>query len=311
MKDIGHLIDKIDAHHDAQPQDCDPLMNVKCRELARGYVEYWGHPADMWTEVVVEQQFKLPILDPATGEETGEYYQGYLDKVLTDGAGKRFIMDHKTSSEAVDNPVSGFWQRWGVTSQASLYLLASEQMEQPAEGLVVDAIKKPGIRPSKADNGLEGYSKRLRETIAANPEKTYARQTVVRDSESLLEALEDMAVVVADVAFKREAEDRRKFFPKNTSSCFAYNSACKFLGVCSKHTDIEDACWEVKAPPEDGIVSWSNSRLNTYLSCPRKFYYEYLFAGHGVTRQENNDNLTFGSLLHGYMDLIYEEALCR
>jgi len=302
---MDSLIERIDsfwADLDARTDGPDELMNVKCRELARGYVEYWGDPVEQFEVEEIEVGFKLPILDPETGEDTGEWYQGFFDKVLVHKEdGVRYVMDHKTSGEAIDDFASGFWRRWDVNSQSSLYQLAMKQLGTDVGGLLVDAIKKPGIRPTKKDGGIEGYGKRLQENIAANPEKYYARQTSVRDEEQLLEALGDMHSVSLDVCQKRN----NGRWHKNTTSCFAYGTACKFLGICSGMGDLDDPWWVKKDAPEDGIRAWSNSRINTYLTCPKKYYYEYEAMGHGVTKQETSESLAFGSLFHSYMDMIY------
>lgn len=305
---MDSLIERIDsfwADLEARDDGPDELMNVKCRELARGYVEHWGNPREEFDVQEIEVGFKLPILDAETGEETGEHYQGFFDKVLIHNeTGITYVMDHKTSGEAIDDPTSGFWRRWGVNSQSSIYQLAMKQLDQDVGGLLVDAVKKPGIRPTKKDGSIEGYGKRLRETIAANPEKFYARQTSVRTGEELIDALNDMNSITQDVIAKRDKPER---FHKNTTSCFAYGTACKFLGICSGLGDFDDPWWEQKQPPEDGIRAWSNSRLNTYLTCPKKYYYEYELFGHGVTKSESSESLAFGSLYHSYMDHIYGE----
>ena len=122
--------------------------NEMVAQLLTLYFWYW-ESLDATMEVVhTEQQFSVPIINPATGRPMrGKRYGGKIDKIIrVDGV--LSIMEHKTTSDSID-PDSDYFKRLRIDSQIGNYFLACRQMGIPVQQIIYDVIRKPGLRPSQ------------------------------------------------------------------------------------------------------------------------------------------------------------------
>lgn len=86
------------------------------------------------------------------------------------------------------------------------------------------------------DETPEEYGARVREAIAAEPERYYARGEVVRLAEEEIEAAADTWQIVGRI---RDAR-RTGVAPRNPDACFRWNRPCPYFPVCTGETTLEN-----------------------------------------------------------------------
>ena len=116
------------------------------RGLMYGYHQRWL--SDAWTVEAVEQEFLLPIVNPATRRPSQHFqHAGKFDGLIARGD-ERYLLEHKTCSEEL-SPGSWYWKRLTIDTQISGYMLASWLQGRKLAGVLYDVIRKPEIRPKK------------------------------------------------------------------------------------------------------------------------------------------------------------------
>lgn len=129
----------------AADQDVDPFAVVKAEELLRGYSFRWED--ESLEPVVIEQEFRAPIVNPDTGAVSRTFeLGGKVDGIVRRGSSV-LLLEHKTSSEDIGLG-SVYWERLRLDSQISVYYEGARQLGYDVEGCIYDVVKKPGIRPS-------------------------------------------------------------------------------------------------------------------------------------------------------------------
>src|SRR5262249_11178404 len=126
---------------------------------------------------------------------------GKLDVLATDTSTREtVIVEHKTSGEDI-SPGSPYWVRRELDGQVSGYFRGAEALGYAPASCLYDVLGKPKLRPCKAtpvedrrftkDGRLDGrqratdetpeeFRARVREEIAAHPERYFQRAPVVR-----------------------------------------------------------------------------------------------------------------------------------
>lgn len=82
----------------------------------------------------------------------------------------------------------------------------------------------------------EEFRARLREDIASNPEKYYARGEVVRLEDDELDAAADTWATARQI---RDAELQGRY-PRNPGGCVQWGRTCEFFGVCTRAASLDD-----------------------------------------------------------------------
>lgn len=86
-------------------------------------------------------------------------------------------------------------------------------------------------RPETVDE----FRARLREVLAAEPEKYFQRIPIVRLEEELLQHRLDMWAIAETLRDRRRAHQ-----PKNVDACMSYGRPCSFLDICSGSASLDD-----------------------------------------------------------------------
>lgn len=135
----------------------------------------WQYVDDDYEIVAEEIQFRLPILNPATGRALPNVVlQGRIDKLVRSPNGIYYIDEHKSTGKSVDSD-STFWSHLTLDTQTKLYPYAAQRLQLAGEleqygikpidplirGVRYDAWHKPGISPKKL---TQADSKKLVET---------------------------------------------------------------------------------------------------------------------------------------------------
>jgi hypothetical protein len=99
---------------------------------------------------------------------------------------------------------------------------------------------------------------------------------------------------------------------RNSGACMLYNSACKYLGICSGHDTVDSDNWqrrqwvhaELPVLGQPGRSYLTNSRIRTFQTCHRKEQLHYELGLDRVDGEEK-DSLQFGKLLHLALEAYY------
>jgi len=243
------------------------LAKAKARAQITGYDARWdGEP---YSALAVEDEFSLPILNPDTQRNSQVFQQvGKIDVRLIDACGKKYNMDHKTTSMDISDPASTFWHQLAIESQVSMYALASWQQGTKIDGSIWDVIKKPTIRQKKIPKELKNfpnregtrgeidncgtyysfevtqndrqwleyndsetphlYECRLTRDCLDRPEHYYQRRTVPRLDSEMLEWAEELWTIARDV---RDTQLKADKLERPEVAWFRNSGACMNYGT--------------------------------------------------------------------------------
>ena len=128
----------------------DPFVRVRLEVMLAGYDVRWGEWARQCEVLSIEQEFRAPLLNPATGAASRTYIlAGKIDKMIRDPNGRVAIVDHKTSSEDV-SVGSAYRARLTMDGQISTYFDGAEWLGYAPDYFLYDMSVKPRLMPRKA-----------------------------------------------------------------------------------------------------------------------------------------------------------------
>lgn len=314
------------------------LLQSKLRALMVGYHLRFRAEVDRYRITHVEEFTGAGLINISTGARSKTFaFGGVMDVELFDGD-QPGVMDHKTTSDSIENPDSPYWRQLVVESQIDHYMLLKHAHGERVMWAVWDVVKKPTISPrqiTKAemvalvetrtwcgiemeDEAIEEAQLSGRETFAlyearlvndcseVRPEAYFQRRRIPRMDSQLAEYATELWDLGQEIIQARR-NDRH---PRNSGACMLYGSPCKFLGVCSGHDSIDSANWQWKAfvhaeikgfdDGEGGRSLLTNSRLRTFQTCRRKHFYQYELGVERV-QDDERESLIFGQAWHHAM----------
>ena len=237
-------------------EEPDEFEIVRAMELFAGYHLRWQDEPYRW--LAVEAEFRFPLVNPDTGRRSPRWMvAGKIDGIAEDTRdGSVWLVENKTSSEDI-SAGSPYWQRLRIDSQLSVYYDGARSLGFDISGVLYDVALRPQHRPKlatpeesrkytakgflyanqrEADETPAEFAARIHESIAEDPDKYFARGTVVRlDSE-----LEMSRRCLWQTAKQmRETRDIAEGL-FNPSACFDYNRPCAFFDVCTGAASLGD-----------------------------------------------------------------------
>lgn len=144
------------------------------------------------------------------------------------------------------------------------------------------------------------YRLRLREDIAMNPARYYARGQIVRLEEDEKDAGFDVWQTAREI---REAELTNRW-PRNPDACLRYGRTCDFFAVCTREGRLDDATHfrkkegkhsELEDDGKKHLPLVTTSSMRAFRRCSREYEISYVL---GYTSVEQADALRFGTLFH-------------
>jgi hypothetical protein len=314
----------------------DDLASAKARGLVKGYDARWLAEQGQYRVISVEDTIEAPLINPATGRGSRTFsIAGKLD-VRAERNGRAVLIDHKTTSESIDDLAGAYWRQLVIEAQPTHYMLLEFQNGRKVDEAVWDVVKKPDIRPKKlaskevqqiVHGALEYFGYRLtdrdwdlmkssegRESMAMyearlawdctidRPMRYFQRRPVRRLDDELYQHAEELWGHADEIRMAR-ANERH---PRNAGACMNYGRPCVYLGICSGFDSPDSSKWTRKhnvhaeLPVLDGEKSrdvLTNSRIKCFQTCRRKHYYQYEL---GIERvdEEEAEALYFGTLFH-------------
>lgn len=334
---------ELQAAHDAIDaslgDSLDPsawLVATKCKALLRGYDARW-HDAG-YRALMVEQVIQKNLINPETQRQSRSFtIAGKLD-VLAEYAGRKVLIDHKTTSQDITDPNAPYWRQLVVEGQVNHYMLLAWMDSMKVDNGLWDVIRKPSISPKKLTKAerasvvAEGvyFGQRIsnedRQSLAAGEEREsfemygarlahdctherpdwyFQRRAVPRLDNEIIEYAGELWEHGQSMLYTRSKVAEGKLPPRNSGACMLYGSPCNFLGICSGHDTPDSDRWQRRAtvhPELNGAVGEGKDVLtNSRIRCYQTCQRkEYYQYQLGIERydEEEKEALFFGSLLH-------------
>jgi hypothetical protein len=257
-----------DALINVRATDAGPFELAKVEALLYGYHARWVEVANDYEVLDVEVEFTGDLTNPLTAGISRTFQTGgRMDLVLRARTGpyqgRVVIGEHKTSSEDI-SAGSEYWQRLSLDPQISMYFHGARALGHEPVACLYDVVGKPAQRPLKAtpeenrrytkktgtldkrqrteDETPDQYRDRLMVAIGEQPDKYYARATIVRLEEEERAAAYDTWRIAQEIQETRRAAKQIGdwAWTRNPDACRKYGNACDFLPVCLGHAGLND-----------------------------------------------------------------------
>jgi hypothetical protein len=212
----------------------DPFEVAKARALLLGYDARWAN--EPYEILRVQPIFQMNFGAFALG--------GKLDVLVRDvKTDEIVIIETKTTSLDISRE-SAYWH--AVTTldpQISTYWKGARLILEgkEAQRCVYDVARKPGLRPLQVNAARsvaetpDEYFERCANEIVDDPNKYYARRSIVRLERDESEHSQDLCQI-ATIMHDNEKQNR---FPRYLISCRRFGEMCAYFPVCSGATTID------------------------------------------------------------------------
>ena len=302
--------------------------------MIQAYDRYWRDVQAGVTLLDSEVELSTTMLNPETGRESRTWSLGGKIDKLVEWEG-RVLVDHKTTSENIEDPAGSYWRHLRIQKQPQMYELLLLANELKVDRVIWDVIRKPRIRPKKisaatakevqetgsycgvkmgsddllwAIDKVESpfmYESRVIELMLNESSAYLARRSIPRLGNELIDYATEVWTIGQEM--RKARVDGANY--QNESACFIYNRPCEYLGICSGHDYPESDQWvtnDLTHPELDGDLAkdndlLTNSRMKCFAQCRRKHLYRYDMRLR-KSSEETPEALLFGTLWHAAMD---------
>jgi hypothetical protein len=265
-----------------RPIDCDGTQETFAKHKEQQYTiakaigivaAYFIHYENKLKAIETEKTFEIPLQRTTDRGNTGTsrkfVLSGVRDAIVKDAEGNIYLMEHKTTSDKIDDPV--YWQRLNVDNQVSLYWKAAIQAGYNIKSILYNVISKPALRPKEiplldldgrkividanrdervynangkprqtadTEKGFviqtrpetpEEFTDRVVEAMLAEPERYFERRKIARLENDLAISEQDYWFA-ANLINQCEANG---YYPRSTGACMKWGRACPYLDICS------------------------------------------------------------------------------
>jgi len=176
-----------------------------------------------WNKIIEEHEFahrqywsahsKLKVID--TEVEIDDWFRGYIDAVVVDDRGDRWLLEYKTTGSQLDVG-SSYWSYHRL--QTAMYASAFD-----CRGVIVDVSRRPTIRQRKNESDI-AYIQRCSDWFYDNRDTVFARKTYHDDPELVLEC--------KHIDEQIAAAKSKNQFPRNSKACYKGRNQCEYYDVC-------------------------------------------------------------------------------
>lgn len=151
MDALTTAVESIDKQTFDPADEQSELIFHKVYALLVGYHHQWKSSG--YVTEATEATWHLPIVNPESSRTSRTFTQaGKVDGIVWID-GKRYMIEHKSTSEDIADPTSPYWRRLSIDCQVSMYGLALWQSGMKIDGTVYDVVRKPTIRPKELAKG--------------------------------------------------------------------------------------------------------------------------------------------------------------
>ena len=136
----------------ATANDWDEFVVAKLQAAVAVYFEVYTD--DLIASMTPEIEFTYPIDGTRTFEAGGK-----IDGIATLKDGRKALVEHKTTSEPIEEADAAYWSRLRFNFQLCRYVKGAKAAGHNIETVIYDVFKKPAIKPSVAikdvdENGI-------------------------------------------------------------------------------------------------------------------------------------------------------------
>ena len=221
-----------EGQHGWMPNEWDMDMLCKAEALTAGIVSgyvahYEERDAEKYSILEPESVFVLPV------EGTSWQTTGKIDLLLRmKNSSQHAIMEHKTAS-SID---TGYVSKIALDKQTLRYIWAArKKYNLNVTTVIYNVILKTKIRQRKNES-LGAFIRRVHQEYVLDPAKYFYRETI-QPTKSQIESIPaDDQLNVLEI--ERCREQGRYYM--NTGHCYAYNSTCPFMPLCTGQGTVED-----------------------------------------------------------------------
>lgn len=143
---IQTALGTFDRHAPTETDELYPeyiLQRTQLIALLNVYHWRWSNEDQNLTVLASEQQFNIPIINPATGRASRTYtLGGKIDKIVRLYDGRLAVMEHKTAGQDI-SPEADYWKRLRIDQQISLYYMAAQHLGYEIDTVLYDVARKP------------------------------------------------------------------------------------------------------------------------------------------------------------------------
>jgi len=243
-------------YNDARDEE---IYLAQARAMMAGYWNAWHRSREDWEYIGVEGPVRMEL------EGTGYEFVGKFDALATYiPQDKKFLIEHKTTSEDIERPDAFYWLRLQSDKQLTGYKAAKEREIGEEIGLLYDVLRKPTgrgpkmksrivkrktetqeefeLRKADATESFFEYQERLEAEYVEAPGTFFARREIFRTLEDLEEWEQELITTIKTVE-QFKASD---IFPRNDGHCKRFGSVCPYFGVCNKMESIDSGNFKDK-----------------------------------------------------------------
>lgn len=134
----------------------DPFEIAKCAALIDGYHRYWYTQTINWVIHGVESEFRIPLINPASGRRSRRFDLGgkidLIVEVLSGLHSGLYVVEHKTAKGDVGSG-SLYQQKLRMNDQITIYMDGARSLGYDVRGCIYDVLAKPGQVPLAATPG--------------------------------------------------------------------------------------------------------------------------------------------------------------
>ena len=205
--------------------------------MLEGYFERYPPFEHMDAEI----QFELPVIMPGGRKSRKHKIAGKIDGIaVVDG--QQWIVEYKTASMIG----KGYYEKLIIDSQISMYMYAARRLGYKPVGVIYRVLRKPSLKRSeKKGESVIQFTKRIAETIKAEPEKYFEERQIYRSSADLAAFEKELweQIKLYDAQHKR----RENF--RHTGNCKGFGM-CEYLPLCTNESGWE-ALYVARMPNEE------------------------------------------------------------
>lgn len=229
----------------------DEYEQARIDAMLVGYHHRWKSDRSKYSVIFVEAGFEGPLVNPDTGETAINWrFAGKIDALVRDlTMDETIIVEHKTTSDAIEGDDADYWQKLTMDDQCSAYAVGATFLGHEPRYVLYDVARKPSLKPylatpedkrKRKKNG-EWYANvrlkdetpsehfdRLVSELTTKPDKYYQRKLIPRDDYQLREFMRDTWALTKLM----DAAHLDGLHPRNPDSCNRYGR-CWAFDICS------------------------------------------------------------------------------
>tara|TARA_Y100001956_G_scaffold82424_1_gene103264 strand:+ start:4783 stop:5694 length:912 start_codon:yes stop_codon:yes gene_type:complete len=230
---IKQTIESIDKSFFDQ-KDCDDLE--WCAVVLKSAIQAWKkrfYDEDKKQNIEIveleQKHSKIPVKNPLNGRRS-KFRFSFISDMLVRINGNLWLVEYKTASQVGNSYIN----RLDIDSQISAYLVfLEEKYKESIEGVIYRILKKPSIRIRKNET-KNAFYERLNALFGNETDNYLIEYRFSRTNEEL----RDFKLDLWEQANYLDQCEKKKMFPRNTSSCMQFGT-CSYFYLCTKKINSE------------------------------------------------------------------------